>query len=98
MELAAPRDRHGTFEPQLVEKYCRRLPDFDREVNSMFSKGMSTRGIRKAVRDLYGVEISADLVSQVTDSVPEEWREWQSRPPECFYPTGCLDAIHARSG
>ena len=96
MELAAPRDRQGTFEPQLVEKYCRRLPDFDRKVISMFAKGMSTRGIREAVRDLYGVEISAELVSKVTDSVLEEWREWQSRPLERCYPIVYLDAIHAK--
>ena len=96
MELAALRDRHGSFEPQLVEKYCRRLPDFDRKVLSMFANGMSTRRIRNAVLELYGVEISAELVSKVTDSVLEEWREWQSRPLERCYPIVYLDAIHVK--
>ena len=66
MPLEVPRDRQGTFEPQLVEKYCRRLPGFDNKVIHLFSHGMSTRRIRETVRELYGVEVSADLISRVT--------------------------------
>ena len=75
MELEVPRDRLGSFEPQLVERYCRRLPGFDDKVISMYARGMTTREIiRGHVRDLYGVEVSAELVSKVTDAVHEEIR------------------------
>lgn len=96
MPLEVPRDRQGTFEPQLVEKYCRRLPGFDDKVIHLFSRGMSTRRIRETVRELYGVEVSHDLIARVTDAVMEEFAEWQSRPLRDTYPIVYLDAIHVK--
>ena len=96
MPLDVPRDRQGTFEPQLVEKYCRRLPGFDDKVIHLFSHGMSTRRIRETVRELYGVEVSPDLISRVTDAVMEEFAEWQSRPLKDTYTILYLDAIHVK--
>ena len=80
MDLEVPRDRLGRFEPRLVEKYARRLPGFDDKVVSMYARGMSTREIQGHVRELYGLDVSPELVSKVTDVVHEEIREWQARP------------------
>ena len=85
MELEVPRDRAGRFEPRLVEKYCRRLPGFDDKVISMYARGMTTHEIRGHVEELYGVSVSAELISKVTDAVLEEVGEWQSRPLEEVY-------------
>ena len=85
-------DRHGAFEPQLVEKYCRRLPGFDAKVTQLFAHGMTTRRVRAMVKELYGVEVSAELISKVTDVVHEEFEEWQSRPLRetlCHRVSGC---------
>ena len=72
MELEAPRDRGGTFEPLFVEKYRRRLPGFDERVVSLYAKGSGTREIRREIGEAYGVGVSADLVSRVTDAVHGE--------------------------
>ena len=80
LDLEVPRDRQGRFEPQLVEKYARRLPGFDDKVISMYARGMTTREIRAHVAELYGVTVSAELVSKVTDAVLDEVAKWQSRP------------------
>jgi len=85
MEVAVPRDRQGRFDPKLIEKHCRRLPGFDDKVISMYARGMSTREICAHVRELYGVEVSPELISKVTDAVLEELKEWQSRPLESVY-------------
>ena len=87
--LSIPRDRHGRFDPALIEKYKRRFPDFDEKIIALYARGMSTRDIQAHVGELYGVTISPDLVSVVTDSVLDEVRAWQSRPlestmPSCF--------------
>ena len=73
--LEVPRDRQGTFEPQLVEKYFRRLPDFDEKVTQLFAYGMTTRRRQAAARELYGMEVSADLMARVTDVVMKEFTE-----------------------
>ncbi len=80
MPLEVPRDRQGTFEPQLVEKYCRRLPGFDDKVIHLFTHGMSTRRIRAMVQELYRVSVWADLIARVTDVAMDEFTEWQNRP------------------
>ena len=82
LDLEVPRDRAGRFEPQLVEKYARRLPGFDDKLISMYARGMTTREIRGHVAEIYGVTVSAELISKVTDAVLEEVAEWQSRPLE----------------
>ena len=96
MDLEVPRDRRGRFEPQLVEKYVRRLPGFDDKVISMYARGMTTREIQGHVRELYGLSVSPELVSKVTDAVHEEIREWQSRPLEDVYAVVYFDAIRAK--
>ena len=96
VELAVPRDRQGRFEPQLVEKYCRRLPGFDDKVISMYARGMTTREIRGHIEELYGVTVSAELISKVTDAVLEEVREWQSRPLEEVYAIVYFDAVRVK--
>ena len=96
MPLAVPRDRQGTFEPQLVEWYCRRLPGFDAKVIQLFAHGMSTRHIQRTVQELYGVSVSPELIAKVTDVVLEEYEVWQSRPLQERYPIVYLDAIQVK--
>ena len=96
MPLEVPRDRQGTFEPQLIEKYARRLPGFDDKVIHLFARGMSTRRIRETVRELYGIDVSADLIARVTDAVLDEFSEWQNRPLADTYAIVYLDAIHVK--
>ena len=96
LDLEIPRDRAGRFEPRLVEKYCRRLPGFDDKVISMYARGMTTREIRGHIEELYGVSVSAELVSKVTDAVLDEVGEWQSRPLEEVYAIVYFDAVRVK--
>jgi putative transposase len=94
--LSIPRDRAGTFDPKLIAKYQRRFPDFDEKIISMYARGMSAREIRGHLEELYGIDVSADLVSAVTDAVLEEVAEWQNRPLETCYPLVFFDAIRVK--
>jgi transposase-like protein len=94
--LSIPRDRHGHFEPQLIEKYCRRFPGFDEKIIALYARGMSTRDIQAHVRELYGLVISPDLVSAVTSSVLDEVKAWQSRPLESVYAIVYFDALRVK--
>src|ERR671912_1554822 len=94
--LEIPRDRLATFDPQLIAKYQRRFPGFDEKIVSMYARGMSVREIQGHLRDLYGIEVSPDLVSAVTDAVLEEVAEWQNRPLEALYPLVFLDALRVK--
>jgi putative transposase len=85
LELEIPRDRQSSFDPQLIAKYQRRFPGFDDKIISMYARGMSNREIVGHLRDLYGVEVSPDLISAVTDAVLEEIAAWQGRPLEPVY-------------
>ena len=96
MDVAMPRDREGRFEPQLIEKYCRRLPGFDDKVISMYARGMTTREIRSHIEELYGLSVSRELISKVTDAVHEEIRESQSRPLEETYAIVYFDAVRVK--
>ena len=96
LELSIPRDRQGRFDPKLIEKHCRRLPGFDDKVISMYARGMSTREIRGHVRELYGIEVSPELVSKVTDAVHDELAAWQSRPLESVYAIVYFDAVRVK--
>ena len=89
IELEVPRDRLSTFDPQLIAKYQRRFPGFDEKIVSMYARGMSAREIQGHLRDLYGVDVSADLVSAVTDAVLDEIAEWQNRCALRFLPRAC---------
>ena len=96
LALTIPRDRHGRFEPQLIEKYRRRFPDFDQKIIALYARGMSTREIEAHVRELYGVAISPALVSAVTDTVHDEVSAWQGRPLESVYAVVFFDAIRVK--
>ncbi len=96
LELSIPRDRHGRFAPQLIEKYRRRFPGFDEKIIALYARGMSTRDIQAHVRELYGLEISPDLVSAVTDAVLDEVQAWQGRPLESVYAVVYFDALRVK--
>jgi putative transposase len=96
LEISVPRDREGSFEPQLVRKRQRRLPGFDDKVLALYARGMTTREIQGHLGELYGVEVSPALISAVTDAVLEEVEAWQSRPLEPLYPIIYLDALHLK--
>src|ERR1700733_4211956 len=96
IELEGPRDRQATFDPQLIPKYQRRFPGFDEKIISMYARGMSTREIVGHLRDLYGIEVSPDLISAVTDAVLEEVAAWQVRPLEATYPLVFFDALRVK--
>jgi putative transposase len=93
IDVSIPRDRNGEFEPQLIPKGQRRLPEVDERILSLYARGLSTRDIQAHLKELYGIEISADLISTVTDSVVESVKEWQERPLESVYTAVYLDAL-----
>ena len=96
IELEVPRDRRASFDPQLIAKYQRRFPGFDDKIVSMYARGMSTREIVGHLRELYGIEVSPDLISAVTDAVLEEVAAWQARPLEPVYPLVFFDALRVK--
>jgi putative transposase len=96
LELSVPRDRQASFDPQLIAKYQRRFPGFDDKIISMYSRGMSTREIVGHLRDLYGIDVSPDLISTVTDAVLDEIATWQGRPLEAVYPLVFFDALRVK--
>lgn len=96
MELSIPRDRHGRFDPTLIAKYRRRFPGFDDKIIALYARGMSTRDIQGHVRELYGIDVSPDLVSAVTDSVIDEVTAWQARPLESSYAIVFFDALRVK--
>jgi putative transposase len=91
--IEVPRDRQGTFEPKIVPKHERRFVGFDDKILSMYARGMSTREIQGHLQEIYGVEVSPSLISEVTDAVIEEIKAWQTRPLEPLYPILFLDAL-----
>ena len=93
VDLAVPRDRNGTFEPQIVRKGQTRLEGFNERIIALYARGMTTRDIRAHLREMYGVEVSPDLISRVTDAVVDELAEWQSRPLDQVYPVVFIDAL-----
>ncbi|AAW75541.1 putative IS1113 transposase [Xanthomonas oryzae pv. oryzae KACC 10331] len=93
LQIETPRDRAGTFAPQLVKKRQVRLAGMEEKILALYARGMTTRDIESALVDVYGVEISHGLIAQVTDAVQEEARAWQSRPLEAIYPIVWLDGI-----
>ena len=93
LQIETPRDRDGSFEPQLVQKRQVRLAGMEEKILTLYAKGMTTRDIESALVDLYGVTISHALIAQVTDAVLEEARAWQTRPLDAIYPIVWLDGI-----
>ena len=96
MTLSIPRDREGSFDPKLIAKYQRRFPDFDDKIVSMYARGMTVREIRGHLEELYGIEVSPDLISAITDAVLDEVAEWQNRPLDICYPLVFFDAIRVK--
>ena len=94
--LAIPRDRAGTFTPQLIPKNARRLPRFDETVLSLYARGMSVREIREHLEQLYQVEVAPSVISAVTDEVLDEVTQWQQRPLERCYPVVMFDALRVK--
>jgi transposase-like protein len=95
--IPVPRDRQGTFEPEILPKYQKRVPLFNDQILSMYSFGMTNRDIKSHLEQVYNVEVSPELTSQVTDAVMEDVREWQSRPLEKSYAIVYLDALRVNS-
>lgn len=93
VEIEVPRDRQASFEPPIVPKGETRFAGFDDKILSMYARGMTTREIQGHLQEIYGVEVSPTLISNVTDSVLEEVRAWQSRPLDALYPIVYLDAL-----
>jgi putative transposase len=93
VEIEVPRDRKGTYDPQIIPKHERRFAGFDQKILSMYARGMTTRDIQSHLEEMYGVEVSPALISEVTDAVVEEVKAWQSRPLEPIYPIVYLDAL-----
>lgn len=96
MTLSIPRDRAGTFDPKLIAKYQRRFPDFDDKIISMYARGMTVREIRGHLEELYGIDVSPDLISAITDAVLDEVAEWQNRPLDICYPLVFFDVIRVK--
>ncbi|MCD9166302.1 IS256 family transposase, partial [Streptomyces albireticuli] len=94
--LGVPGDREGSFEPQLVPKHARRLAGFNEQVLSLYARGMSVRDIRSHLAGMYGIEVSPDLISKVTDAVTDELDAWQTRPLDAVWPIIYLDALWVR--
>jgi putative transposase len=91
--IEVPRDRNGTFEPQLIKKHQRRFDGFDNKILGMYARGMSVRDIQAQLTELYGTEVSPDLISTVTDEVFAEVQAWQARPLDAVWPIVYLDAL-----
>jgi putative transposase len=93
LTIATPRDRDGTFEPQLIEKHQRRVPGFDEKILALYAKGMTTRDIQEIVQELYGVEVSATLVSEITADLDAEVGAWRTRPIDPVWPIVYFDGL-----
>lgn len=91
--IQVPRDRNGDFSPQIIPKHQTRFDGFDEKIVSLYARGMTTRDIQDQLKDLYGVEVSAALISNVTNEVIDEVKTWQSRPLDKIYPIVYLDAL-----
>lgn len=96
LAIDVPRDRQASFDPQLIAKYQRRFPGFDEKIVSMYARGMSTREITGHLHDLYGIDVSPDLISTVTDAVLDEVAIWQQRPLDPVYPLVFFDALRVK--
>jgi transposase-like protein len=93
VEIEIPRDRNGEFEPQLIKKHQKRFDLFDDNIISMYARGMTTRDIQGHLEEIYGIEVSPDLVSKVTNEILKDVQEWQARPLDPIYPIIYFDAI-----
>ncbi|MDP0035156.1 transposase, partial [Glaesserella parasuis] len=93
IEIETPRDRDGTFEPQLIKKNQTRITGMDEQIIALYSKGLSNQEIVEMFKELYDADVSSSLISRVTDAVKERVMEWQNRPLDAVYPIVYLDCI-----
>ena len=96
LQIQVPRDRHSEFEPALVKKGQRRISGLDDKILALYARGLSTRDIQAQLEELYGVEISAGLISEIINAVVEDVRQWQSRALDKIYPIVWLDALYLK--
>lgn len=96
LPVEIPRDRNGSFEPQLIPKHQTRWDGFDDKIISLYARGMTVREIQSHLEEMYGTEVSPTLISSVTDAVADEVKAWQSRPLDALYPIVYLDCIHVK--
>ena len=96
LPIEVPRDRHGSFEPQIIPKHQTRWTGFDDKILSLYARGMTVREIQGHLEEMYGTEVSPTLISTVTDAVIEDAKAWQSRPLDALYPIVYLDCIHVK--
>lgn len=96
LPIEVPRDRNGSFEPQIIPKHQTRWTGFDEKVISLYARGMTVREIQSHLEEVYGTEVSPTLISSVTDAVIDEVKAWQSRPLDALYPIVYLDCIHVK--
>ncbi len=96
IDIEVPRDRHASFEPQLIGKHERRFTGFDDKIIAMYARGMTVREIQGFMAEMYAVDVSPDLISRVTDAVLAEVTQWQSRPLEPMYPVVFFDALRVK--
>ena len=91
--IETPRDRHSTFQPQLIQKGQRHFKGFDDKILSMYAKGMSMRDIQAHIAAMYAIDVSHELIASVTDKVLDELNSWQNRHLDCIYPIIYLDCL-----
>lgn len=96
LHIEVPRDRHGIFEPQLIGKHERRFTGFDEKIVAMYARGMTVREVQAFLAEMYGVQVSAQFISSVTDAVMAEVTAWQARPLEPIYPVVFFDALRVK--
>jgi putative transposase len=97
LPIEVPRDRHGSFEPQIIAKHQTRWTGFDDKILSLYARGMTVREIQGHLEEMYGTEVSPTLISSVTDAVIDEVKVWQTRPLDGLYPIVYLDCIHVKA-
>ena len=97
LPIEIPRDRHGSFEPQIVTKHQTRWAGFDEKILSLYARGMTVREIQSHLEEMYGAEVSPSLISSVTDAVMDDAKAWQARPLDALYPIVYLDCIHVKT-
>ena len=96
LRIDVPRDREGSFEPQLIGKHERRFTGFDDKIIAMYARGMTVREIQGFLAEMYSIDVSPDLISSVTDAVMSEVTAWQTRPLESMYPVVFFDALRVK--
>lgn len=96
LPIEIPRDRHGSFEPQIIPKHQTRWDGFDQKILSLYARGMTVREIQSHLEEMYGAEVSPTLISSVTEAVMEDAKAWQNRPLDALYPIVYLDCIHVK--